>query len=380
MIEGPNISPEHDADIKFTRVTVLLLLLAALVTGAVAGGGTALLYSRAAPRAAATAPASRPAARSDSVPLRQADPVTVTVTTLGSAESLGTPSTSPPRSALGTGVVLDLDGYILTTADTVKNYQVQVLFYDGRAARAALVGLDDETGLALLKVSATVPQEPSFARVSDSDLGDSVVSLGTSLKDLKRTLGAGIIGGLGYSAVIQGTQPVDNLIRTNARAPEGYAGGPVVNSSGKIIGITLGPDKKLAGWSLVLPADTARAIARRIISNGAVPRASLGIYYVTVTTQTAKLRGLNQSGALVTAVLPGTPAAKALRPGDLIISLDGKVVDEQQTLESLLASYRPGQKVKLQIVRRNLIVNASILLASKSPAPSPTPGPTVPSQ
>ncbi len=360
-------------ELRFTRTAVTLLLLGSLLLGTLGGGAAALLISRSMQRAKVSA-ASPANDTSPSSAIAAAEPITVAITTVGAIGDQGTPSTRPPRSALGTGVVLNLDGHILTTSGVVGEYSdVQTVFSDGREARATVVGRDEETGLAVLKVNNTAPGEPAFAAPAKLEVGERVIALGTSPTNLSRTAGDGTISALGFEAELGGRQKVDNLIQTDASAPQGGAGGPLVNEAGEVIGITLRPADAENRWSLVLPANTARAIAGKLIKNGNGPRASLAISHVMITPQIARVRKINQQGALVLTVLKGSPVAGKLKPGDVITSVNGKVVNEEQTLQARLATFRPGQRVKLRVVRGDLEVNVLALLTREQTAPALTP-------
>lgn len=369
---------QPEEELRFTRSTVALLLFGALIVGAVAGSLAALLVIRSLPEGTVTSTAPpRPASRPASA-IKVAEQFTVAITTLDAPLGTATPTPRLQRSALGTGAVLDGDGHILTTSQVIGKYdQVQIVFYDGRAARGTMIGRPDkDTGLVVLKVSAQIPSIPRFADPDRLAMGDPVVAIGTSLSDLRRTADVGSVNLMGRKGSLGGQQLADNLIQTDARAPDGAAGGPLVDMRGDVVGFTVAASTTSSDWSLVLPAETARGIARRLTSINAAPGASLGITHVNITPQLAKLRGLSQqSGALVLAVLPKSPAHKVLRRGDIIISLDGKVVNEQHTLESRLAAYRPGQKVRLQVVRKDNLPRFTLRLVRK-PAPGDGENPT----
>ncbi len=360
-------------EISFTRTTVILLLLSSLFVGAVAGAGSALLLGRSISRPV-TRVASSGTSSSPALAVQRADPVTVAITAVGADAATAVAPGGSTRALLGTGVVLDREGHILTTRTVVDTNQVQVVFSDGRTAVATVVGkADSATGLVVLQVGATIPQQPVFARSARLRAGDFLVSLGTSMRTLDRTVDVGIVAGLSHKATLGTRQEVDNLIRTDAAAPEGAIGGPVINLKGEVVGISVGEVASQDGWALILPAETARSIAKRILSGGTGPQASLRVSTVTITPQLAKAEGLSQqSGALVNAVLPRSPAAKVLRPRDIIYSIQGRAVDERHTLNSLLAAYRPGQRVNVQFFRNGLVNEGTVVLATE-PSPAETP-------
>lgn len=361
----PAERPNDKDQIRLTPVSLALLLLGALVAGAV--GGLLAYYS------VMVHPTSQPAASAPPTPVRSGNISTAIQNGSPMAVAITAPeSNSSARLLLGSGVILDTNGYILTTRSVLRDYdKVDAVFYDGRSAPATIAGVDSGSGLALLKVSLNIAQGPTFGNPSKIQIGDQVIVLGSSSTDLQRTVGQGIVSSTGYSAVTNNSQDTaDNLIETDAQAPDGGIGGPLLDTNGNIIGITTSYTKGNT-WTLALPINTARDIAQKLIKTGAGPTASLGIWYQTVTPQLAELKKLDQqSGALIIAIAPHSPASVAgLRPDDLIIAMDGKVINDKQTFESLLSAHRPGQKVKLEVVRNSQIINVVAKL-SRKPLPN----------
>ncbi len=381
MIENRNRNTNPlDRDLSFTRTAVALLLIGSLLLGMVGGAGATLLLNRLVERTEVIA-ANAGGSADLMEAVEQAEPITVAITMLGVKPDPQETARSPKRSALGTGFVMDLEGHILTTSDVAKADRLQIVFSDGRAAVATLVGEPDKvTKVAVLRISTTAAEPPVFGRVARLRPGESLISMGTSLRTLSRTVDVGSVAALGHTADLGGKQEVDSLIQTDAVAPEGAAGGPVLNSRGEVVGLMVAPSRQPGGWSLVLPVETAQGVARRIIAGGSTSQASLGIQPITITPEIAKLQGLTQtSGALVNAVFPNSPAAKKLKPRDIIISVDGKVLSEQRTLDSVLVAYRPGNKVNLQVVRNGLVRKVTILLvADAAPGATPSPSDTTP--
>lgn len=370
MIDGTraNITPSSRASeqIPFTRTAALLLLLAALLAGGLTGGTVGYLVGRLQDRAIVvpSAAAGGNSATADAV--RDAGAFTVGIMKHGSP------------TVLGTGLVLDRNGYILTTSAVAAGDRFDVVLGNGRKAIATLENRDTEaTGLAVLKVSAQVQTPRRSARAPRLRPGDTLISLGTGGSDVARTVGVGSVGSLGYTASVGGREPVDNLIRTDALAPEGAIGGPVLNATGEVVGLLVVPATQPGGWSLVLPIETARGVATSIIRGGATSQASLGINAIRITPEIAEERGLDvQSGALVNVVYPGSPATRKLRRGDIITAFNGKDLDERRTLESQLATRHPGETVALQVVTAGGATRrVSVRLVQKS-APPTTPAPT----
>ncbi|MDQ3855367.1 MAG: S1C family serine protease [Chloroflexota bacterium] len=369
-------APPSD-QIHFTRVSVALLLLGALLVGAVAGALVALLVVHMSPQRSPLPTTTENAGASSRTIIQAAERYTVAITTRGATPGDSTPVSGPRAGGLGTGVVLDLDGYIVTSSDVIKGQpdQLQVVFSGGTTAPAAVVGTDSDTGIAILRASTgDIPDAPTFAKSSRLAPGDEVVALGRNLSDLQRTVDLGTVNALGIKAtIVHRQQPVDNLIEIDAYPPGAAVGGPVVSMRGELIGIMLTSPQPDRPWSYVLPASTARDIAKRVKSAGSGSGASLGISYVIITPEFARQRELDQrSGAYVQFVRKNGPTAHVLRPGDIITSINGKAVNERDTIESLLTGFRPGQTVRFQYLRDRTVVNGKAVLGPKPP-PGTTP-------
>ncbi|MDP9379030.1 MAG: S1C family serine protease [Chloroflexota bacterium] len=379
MIESRDTSSNAppSEELSFTRTAVALLLLGSLFVGALAGAVSAVVVGRVLQRPQViTATSGGNSSPMDAV--EQVEPATVAISMQGVKPSAANArANSPTRAALGMGFVLDLDGHILTTRQVAKADRLQVVFHDGRAAVAQLVGQPDKaTGLAVLKVSASVPKRPTFGNVAELRVGEQLVSMGTMLRSFQRTTDVGHVAALGQTSDLGGGQLVDNLIQTDAVAPEGAAGGPVLNARGEVVGIMVAPDTQPGGWSLVLPMETAQRVAARIIKGGSASQASLGVQAINITPEIAQSQNLpRQAGALVNAVWSRSSDARKLQKRDIIISVNGLVLNEQRTLESVLVAFRPGDKVNLQIVRREKVVRLAVRLVAKPP---PVATPTIP--
>lgn len=371
--------PRAGEELRFTRTTVILLLLGAMVMGAAAGAVAASLLLRAGPREITQAP-SRNTGVSYTSAIQTASVITVSISKLQGPTNLATPAAVQPRAAIGSGIVLDSAGHILTTTGVVGGLQsVLVTFSDGRTARGNIVGKPDaQTGIAVFKVSATVPGEPTFARKFQE--GDPVIAIGTSLRNMDPTVDVGVISALGHQDIVKGGRDLDNLILTDAGAPEGGEGGPLVDARGEIVGITLAGATSRDGWSIVLPAVTVQEVGARLVRTGGGATASLGALWTNLSAQRAQQYGLSQAGALITVVFPASPAQKAgLAPGDLVTSLNGEVITEQKTLGSLLVGKSPNKQVLIRYIRRGKLLQGKALLTAKQPTPpTPAPAPSTP--
>lgn len=264
-------------------------------------------------------------------------------------------------TASGSGVIIDQRGYIVTNNHVVENQSsLEVIFSDGTKSNATLVGTDPFSDLAVIKVNAVVP---AVAEFGDSDLlepGQPVVAIGSALGDFANTVTAGIVSALHRDLDDQGgSTSMQNLIQTDAAINHGNSGGPLLDITGKVIGINVavvrGSDFSgdvAEGLGFAIPSNTAREVAEQIINKGAVERPYIGISYQLLNPQLAAAYNLNRdSGLYITEVQPNSPASESgLNQGDIITRFDGTDVTGSTALLELLMKHKVGDTVKLSIV------------------------------
>jgi serine protease Do len=263
-----------------------------------------------------------------------------------------------PRS-LGSGILISKDGEILTNFHVVRSADaIRVKLADQTEYDARLVGKDDRTDLALIKIRKSGGNLP-FARLGSSsqlEVGDWVMAIGNPF-GLEHTVTAGIVSAKGR---VIGAGPYDNFIQTDASINPGNSGGPLINAVGEVVGVNsaiFSQNGGNIGIGFAIPIDLAKKVADQLRKNGRVIRGWLGIRAQDVTPQTAASMGIARPAAemaVVTEVAENSPAAEAgIKTGDLIVELNGKPVPKSHELPSLIADTPPNQKVTLKIIHEN---------------------------
>ncbi len=266
----------------------------------------------------------------------------------------GRPAARVPSTALGSGFIIDSAGYIVTNNHVIDGAsKVQVKLQDGRNFTAKIVGTDQKTDLALLKITAKKAL-PSVAFGDSSKLrpGDVVLAVGNPF-GLGGTVTAGIVSARNRDI---NAGPYDDYIQTDAAINRGNSGGPLFDTDGKVVGVNTAiysPNGGSVGIGFAIPANLAKDITAQIKDHGNVRRGWLGVKIQRVTPEIAQSLGLEAAqGALVAEVTAGGPAAKAgLRQGDVILGYEGKTLRRMRDLPSLVAATRAGTVAKLELWR-----------------------------
>jgi serine protease Do len=272
----------------------------------------------------------------------------------------GSQMEGPKQHGMGSGVVIDKKGFILTNNHVVQNAEdVKVTFSDGKTTAGKVVGTDDKSDLAIVKVDG-VDVRP--ARIGDSDkmqVGEYVMAIGNPF-GLDHTVTVGVLSAKNRSGLAQGSSYQD-FLQTDASINPGNSGGPLVNLDGEIIGINtmiLGPGGNI-GIGFAVPSTMAKPIAEQLMAGGVVKRPYLGIFMQDVTPEMQKAigSGAPEKGALVGKVEPTAPAARAgVKPGDVIVAVDGKPVDSSRSVQRTVLAHKIGQQVTLDVWRDGKIV------------------------
>lgn len=254
-----------------------------------------------------------------------------------------------------TGIILDVDGHILTNAHVVVDAEsVEVLVSDGRPALVArVVGQDELSDLAVLAVEASdlIP-----APLGDSDellVGDTVIAVGNALAlPGGPTVTEGIVSAL--DRIIEtDTGDLENLIQTDAAINPGNSGGPLLDVSGRVVGINTAGAAGAENIGFAISITPARLIVDQLIGTGRVVRAFLGVEMSDLTPETAERLELDiQGGAVVVGVAPGTPAERAgIHVDDVIVEAAGESVDEVRDVLKAIRSRKPGDRLELVVIR-----------------------------
>jgi S1-C subfamily serine protease len=268
----------------------------------------------------------------------------------------------------GSGAMIAPDGYILTNSHVVHDTaNLEVTFSDGRTLAANLVGDDPATDLAVIRVDATgLPT----AELGDSErlrVGQLVVAIGNPL-GFQATVTAGVVSALGRSLRSQSGRLIENVIQTDVALNPGNSGGPLVDSRGRVVGINTAIIQGAQGISFEIPVNTARWITGLLIKEGRVRRAYLGIAGEPrpLHPRVAREHGLRAPmGIGVVQVIPGSPAERAgVRPGDVIIAVDGTPVSSVDDFHRFLGHARVGAYVRLDLLRGSQPVSLHVTLAA----------------
>lgn len=271
---------------------------------------------------------------------------------------------------LGSGVIVSVDGYVLTNNHVIANADdIQVLLYDGRVAKAKLVGADEETDLAVLKIidAVNLPviqmADPKKLRV-----GDVVLAIGNPL-NLNQTVTMGIISAIGRQ--LNNSSPED-FIQTDAAINLGNSGGALINSNGDLVGINtllIGKAANAEGIGFAIPVDTATNVLRQLIATGHVIRGWLGANYGFVPVAAdSGLPAAAARGAQITDASPGTPAALAgLQPRDILLRLGDNDIRDPADLSRREAALKPGSKVEVSGLRNGVPFHVLVSVIQRPP-------------
>jgi 2-alkenal reductase len=269
----------------------------------------------------------------------------------------------------GSGVIIDAEGRIITNNHVIEGYSddsVRVIFETGESVPAEVLGTDEISDIAVLKVSVKVPAYASLGESASLRVGETVIAIGSALGDFQNTVTVGVISGL--NRILRGPGiNMENMIQTDAAINHGNSGGPLLNLSGEVIGINTavvrgdgGLDGDVAeGLGFAIPANTVRSVSSQLIEKGKVARPYLGVATRPVTRQVASyydLRDENgkllQTGVMVDEVIKGSAAEEVgIKPGDVILTINEAALDEEHPVANVLTAYSPGDTVEVTVLR-----------------------------
>jgi Do/DeqQ family serine protease len=255
------------------------------------------------------------------------------------------------QNSLGSGVVIDKSGLILTNNHVVKDAdEITVRFSNKQEAKGKVVGTDGKTDLAVIRVSAK--DELPVALLGNSDtlrVGEWAIAIGNPF-GLDHTLTVGVVSATGRSEV--GIAAYENFIQTDASINPGNSGGPLLNVRGEVIGINTAIVASGQGIGFAIPINMARKVMDDLVKKGRVTRGWLGVGIQPLTPELAKSFGVSGEGVLINQVMPKSPAeAAGLKVGDLILSIDGKSLKDPRELQRIIAEADIGKTIEMSILR-----------------------------
>jgi S1-C subfamily serine protease len=360
-------------------LTVLVLVSNGMLTA------SRLATATPTPTAPAVIPASSPTASSgDETVTRAAGAVSPAVVTITTTSSSTDPLTIP-ESGIGSGVIYDAGGWIVTNHHVVgAEENVQVELPDGRKFTGHVYGIDTLTDLAIVKIEATGLPAASIGDSAAIKPGQLAVAIGSPLGTFTNSVTSGVISALGRDVPVTdpttGRQHVlHNLIQTDAAINPGNSGGPLVDDAGTVIGINTAVAGDAQGIGFAIPVNIAKPIMQQALAGQPLERPWMGVYYVPVNRSVADTENLPiDYGAYVSApdantpaVVAGSPAEQAgLKEGDIITDVEGKRIDGTSPVDEVLSQYKPGDTVTLTVLRDGQTIQVELTLGVRPAAPS----------
>lgn len=269
----------------------------------------------------------------------------------------------------GSGVIISPDGYALTNNHVVHGAgRIEAVLHDGSIAQADVVGTDPDTDLALLRLAGNGHRAAALGDSDDLKVGELAVAIGNPL-GLQATVTVGVISALRRTLRGDSGRLIEDVIQTDAALNPGNSGGALVDAHGAVVGINTAIIGGAQGICFAVPSNTARFVVPELMREGRVARGWFGIAGQTQELSRALARRLNLhagSGVLVVAVSRGGPAEAAdLRPGDVVLTLDGVATPSVDAIHKLLTRNRIGKRVELQALRDGAIVKLSLSVTAR---------------
>ena len=275
----------------------------------------------------------------------------------------------PQQERGGSGFIVDRSGLVVTNNHVVEDASaISVRLADGRRFEAELLGRDAPTDLAVVRLRAPPPDLP-VARLGDSDklqVGDWLLAIGSPF-GLSTSVSLGI---LGATARDLGSGPYDEFLQTDAAINPGNSGGPLFDLTGEVVGVNTAIVNNQSGSRIgfAIPSSLVKALLPQLERAGGVVRGALGVYTQDLTADLARAMGLEwHHGAVVNGFLPGSSArAAGLAEDDVVVSIDGRPIESARALTRLVGLHRPGEVVRLGVIRDRRPVSISVRLGERS--------------
>ena len=305
-------------------------------------------------------------------------PAIVTITESGAAQNPSDPFGQIPSTGIGSGVIFDSNGWIVTNKHVVAgSTTLQVALQDGRQFSGTIYGIDTLTDLAIVKVDATGLPAAPIGNSSAAKVGQLAIAIGSPLGTYTNSVTAGIISAFGRTIQVQDGTQLRNLIQTDAAINPGNSGGALLDAAGNVVGINSAVAQTAEGIGFAIPINIAKPIMQQALAGQKLARPWIGIRYQALTQQIADqeklavsegawLQPASAGGPTDPAVVPDSPAAKAgLRDGDIITAVDGIKITALATLDDILLNYVPGTTVALDVLRDGKAITLTLTLGTR---------------
>jgi S1-C subfamily serine protease len=265
----------------------------------------------------------------------------------------------------GSGFVFTPDGFVLTNSHVVAHAnRISVTLLDGRRADGTVVGSDPDSDLAVVRISTSGLVPVTFGDSGKVRVGQVAIAIGSPY-GFQCTVTAGVVSALGRSLRSQSGRLIDNVIQTDAALNPGNSGGPLVNSRGEVIGVNTAVILPAQGICFAIAINTAKYVAARLIRDGRIVRAYLGVAGMTAPVHRRVVRFYRlaaTNGVMVASVEPGSPAEKAgVKPRDIIVAYGDSAVESVDDLHKLLSEEWIGAKAALTVIRGTEQIRLEVL-------------------
>lgn len=281
------------------------------------------------------------------------------------------PDTAPQRaSSLGSGVIVSAKGYVLTNHHVIETAdEIEVALADGKKFRARAVGSDPETDLAVLQIDGGTLPSITFGDADALRVGDVVLAIGNPF-GVGQTVTMGIVSALGRNQL--GINTFENFIQTDAAINPGNSGGALIDAAGNLVGINTAIYSRSGGSlgiGFAIPASGAKKVMEQIIERGSVVRGWIGVEVQEINLDLADSFNLPRGlGVLIAGVLRGGPAERAgVKPGDVLLAVNGKSVHDQVGMLNLVAALPPGNAAMLKLRRQQKEMDLQVEVGKRPP-------------